>query len=688
MASKIGREPMLDMFIFETLQQLEELEQIVISSEKTNGLTESAISEIFRIMHTIKGSSAMMLFNNITSLSHSIEDLFYFIRNDKPQNLDNSELADKVLESVDFIKVEMNKISNDEDVDGDAMSLIEDIKMFLAQLKKDNPAVKIQDEIQIIKKETSQKYYITQSKIQPLVEKNTFKAIILYQSGCEMENIRAFTLIHNLKELTDEIWYNPSDIIDNDSSVDIIKRDGFRVLFKCEKTVREMNSFFEQIPFIEKLELEEVSYEDEIDQFLEKRKIVLEDSIFNIEKAEKNKDSATERDIQIGSTGQSIISVNISKLDKLMDLVGELVISEAMVTQNPDLRNLVLDNFQKSARQLKKITTELQDVVMSIRMVPISTTFLKMNRIVRDMSKRLDKEVKLQLIGEETEVDKNIIDHISDPLMHLIRNSIDHGLESTTKRVASGKSETGVITLEAKNAGGDVLIQVKDDGAGLDREKILKIARSKGLFNKPEKELTDKEVYSFIFLPGFSTNDKVTEFSGRGVGMDVVVKNIQNVGGSVSIDSTPNVGTTITLKIPLTLAIIDGMTIRVGKSRYTIPITNIRESIKVEENSVIKDPNGNEMVFIKEQCYPILRLHRHFKVNTNITDITKGIIIKVEVDDKALCIFADELVGEQLVVVKALPKYIKKIKGVEGCTLMGDGGISLILDIPGFLNNQ
>jgi len=688
LASKIGREPMLDMFIFETLQQLEELEQIVISSEKTNGLTESAISEIFRIMHTIKGSSAMMLFNNITSLSHSIEDLFYFIRNDKPQNLDNSELADKVLESVDFIKVEMNKISNDEDVDGDAMSLIEDIKMFLAQLKKDNPAVKIQDEIQIIKKETSQKYYITQSKIQPLVEKNTFKAIILYQSGCEMENIRAFTLIHNLKELTDEIWYNPSDIIDNDSSVDIIKRDGFRVLFKCEKTVREMNSFFEQIPFIEKLELEEVSYEDEIDQFLEKRKIVLEDSIFNIEKAEKNKDSATERDIQIGSTGQSIISVNISKLDKLMDLVGELVISEAMVTQNPDLRNLVLDNFQKSARQLKKITTELQDVVMSIRMVPISTTFLKMNRIVRDMSKRLDKEVKLQLIGEETEVDKNIIDHISDPLMHLIRNSIDHGLESTTKRVASGKSETGVITLEAKNAGGDVLIQVKDDGAGLDREKILKIARSKGLFNKPEKELTDKEVYSFIFLPGFSTNDKVTEFSGRGVGMDVVVKNIQNVGGSVSIDSTPNVGTTITLKIPLTLAIIDGMTIRVGKSRYTIPITNIRESIKVEENSVIKDPNGNEMVFIKEQCYPILRLHRHFKVNTNITDITKGIIIKVEVDDKALCIFADELVGEQLVVVKALPKYIKKIKGVEGCTLMGDGGISLILDIPGFLNNQ
>lgn len=255
-----------------------------------------------------------------------------------------------------------------------------------------------------------------------------------------------------------------------------------------------------------------------------------------------------------------------------MDMVGELVISEAMVTQNPDLKGLPLDNFNKAARQLQKITSEFQDIVMSIRMVPLAATFQKMNRIVRDMSKKLSKEVKLEIIGEDTEVDKNIIEHISDPLMHIVRNSIDHGLESPEDRKAKGKSEIGTITLEAKNEGGDVFIIINDDGKGLDREKVLARARENGLINRPESDITDKEVFSYIFLPGFSTKSKVTEFSGRGVGMDIVTKNIASVGGNVSIDSIPDAGTTITLKIPLTLAIMDGMTIRVGESTYTIPI--------------------------------------------------------------------------------------------------------------------
>lgn len=383
---------------------------------------------------------------------------------------------------------------------------------------------------------------------------------------------------------------------------------------------------------------------------------------------------------------QSIISVNVSKLDKLMDLVGELVISEAMVIQNPDLSGLVLDNFYKAARQHRKIINELQDIAMSIRMVPLSATFHKMDRIIRDMSKKLNKEVILKIIGEETEVDKNIIEHISDPIMHLIRNSIDHGLEPAEERISRGKPETGTITLEAGNAGGDVLITVKDDGRGLDRDKILSRAREKGLINRPENELLDKEIYSYVFLPGFSTREKATEFSGRGVGMDVVTKNIGAVGGTVSIDSKPGEGTVISLKIPLTLAIMDGMTISVGKSKYTIPIISIRESFKPKEDDLFTDPDGNKMIRIRGDFYSIVRLHELFNVKTDITKISDGIIVMVENGSRGLCIFADTLIGEHQVVVKALPEYIKsfkKAKGLAGCTLLGDGSISLILDIAG-----
>ncbi len=344
---------------------------------------------------------------------------------------------------------------------------------------------------------------------------------------------------------------------------------------------------------LELTELEDKEFEELCGSWKNEKKESVnnsEDTSITIsELQEKNNRDKLEKEAQ-SSSAQGIISVSITKLNKLIDLVGEMVIAEAMVTQNPDLKGLNLDNFQKAARQLQKISGELQDMVMSIRMVPISSTFNKMHRIVRDMSKKLDKQVALEIIGEETEVDKNIIEHISDPLMHVVRNSIDHGLEATEDRIAAGKPPIGTITIEAKNAGSDVLIIVKDDGRGLDKEKILKRAKENGLLHKPENLMTDKEIYSLVFLPGFSTTEKITEFSGRGVGMDVVSKNIEAVGGTTWIDSSPGVGTITTMKIPLTLAIIDGMNVRVGNSCYTIPTTDIRESFRPEEKAIIKDP--------------------------------------------------------------------------------------------------
>lgn len=685
MSTNYSNEPMLDMFIFETTQLIEQLEISILSSEKSSCYTQSAINEIFRTMHTIKGSSAMMMFRNISSLTHTLEDLFYYLREQKPQNVDCSALSDLVLESVDFIKVEMEKIKNGDAADGEAHSLMDNIKAFLTALEQNNESLIPVDgtDFNDIKR---QRYYISPEKAESSAGKSVFKAVVFFDEGCEMENIRAYAIIHNLRGFAGEVYYIPEDIVDNDESVDIIRREGFKVYLKTDCSYETLYEFFTQTVFLKELELVQLDDNKEFEQLREARQAVsVQPSVIQALQEGDKKDMGTDgKDGRLASVQQNIISVNVAKLDKLMDLVGEMVIAEAMVLQNPDLNGLVLNNFQKAARQLQKITGEMQDVVMAVRMVPIAITFQKMNRIVRDMSKKLGKEVQLKLLGEETEVDKNIIEHISDPLMHLIRNSIDHGIEAPEDRQAAGKSQGGVVTIEAKNSGSDVLIIVSDDGKGLNKEKILKRAGENGLLYKSGVEMSEKEIYNLIFLPGFSTKDNISEFSGRGVGMDVVTKNIEAIGGSVSVDSMEGAGTTVMLKIPLTLAIMDGMNVKVGNSCYTIPIVSIKESFRPKKGDIINDPDNNEMIMVRGQCFPILRLHERYGVKTAVTELENGILIMVEAKDEVLCIFADELLGQQQVVVKTLPGYIRdmrKVRGLSGCTLLGNGGISLILDI-------
>ncbi len=666
-------EPVMEMFIFETYQLLEQLEQIIISSEKGNSYSSHHVNEIFRIMHTIKGSSAMMMFNGISVLSHSMEDLFYIIRENKPQVINFTRLTDLILKGADFIRTEITKIEGGNESDADSSELIDEIQMFLADIKNENSIID-----QKSKKLDEFKFSEEVESVNEVSAKNAFKAVVHFEEGCQMENIRAFGMIHNLKEIASSVRYFPLNIIEDNDSAEIIRKDGFKIFFKTDFSIDMIHQLLTQTVFLKNLILEELDGEEEIIESGKQEKKA-EDIQADTYPETINKEQSTET--QSKHINQSMISVNVSKLDKLMDLMGELVISEAMVIQNSDLQGLVLENFNKAARQLSKITGELQESVMSIRMVPLSATLQKTNRIIRDMCKKLDKEVNLEIYGEETEVDKNIIEHISDPLMHIIRNSIDHGIESTDMRVSAGKDKVGKIILGARNAGGDVLISIRDDGRGLDKEKILERARDRGLLQKPESELTEREIYSFIFLPGFSTKENVSEFSGRGVGMDVVTKNIEKVGGIVNVDSIPNEGTTVTIRIPLTLAIIGGMNIRVGKSIYTIPIISIKESFRPGENDIFKDPEGNEMIMIRGLCYPVIRLHRLFNVKTDVVRMNDGIIIMVENNLKTVCIFADALLGEQQVVVKTLPNYIKKVKGLTGCTLLGDGSISLILDI-------
>lgn len=686
-------DPLLEIYLHENSQLLEQLEQSILECEEANVFSSAAVDVIFRIMHTIKGSSTMMSFDNIAALSHVIEDLFAFIREHQPRLTDYSALSDLVLQGGDFIKLELYKIRQGDMPDGDSSPLESSIHLYLEELKRRHVSREDAPDSEPLDRG------ILDGSLAPAAQAVHLKAVLFFEDDYNMENVRAYQVVHSLKDLTEHFSYWPEEIDSNPDTAATIKEQGFHLFFRNGESVETITSLLSQAPCLKHLEVSEQTAATEGRELSTEPKATVEpvsvteqSSVAKPEEpsrpSEQRSSSPAKSTLSepAGTQQSSFISVNLAKLDELMDLVGELVIAESMVTQNPELEGLELEQFRKAARQLRKITGEIQDKVMSIRMVPLVNTFQKMHRIVRDMCKKQEKLVRLQLVGEDTEVDKNIIEHISDPIMHLVRNAIDHGIEAPGERAAVGKHETATLTLEAKNVGGEVLILVRDDGRGLNREKIMERARDRNLIFRDEAEMSDRDIYNLIFLPGFSTKEVITEFSGRGVGMDVVLRNIESVGGSVSVDSAEGEGTTITIRIPLTLAIIDGMNVKVGKSRYTIPTTAIKESFRADRSSVVVDPDGNEMVMVRGQCYAVLRLYDRFKVATDVKDMEEGILIMVEQDNQTFCIFADELIGQQQVVVKSLPSYIRRIRnirGLAGCTMLGDGSISLILEVGG-----
>ena len=700
-------EPMVEVFIFETRQFLDQLEQISMGSEGNGGFSEDDVNEIFRAMHTIKGSAAMMMFEEISTLAHSVEDIFYYIRELHPKQVDTTAITDIVLNAVDFMRIEMDSLDAGNNPSMSSKELRDYTKNFLRNMKLangDDPDIDLRKAKNAQKKQPAPKqYYIGAAKPEPTVaeaaitgvtgSKHVYYACIHFEQGCEMEEVRAFGVINNLKDKVDEVHHLPDKILEDDNAAEVIRNEGFRIWFTTDMENSEAKHELDQTIFMEKLDFQELDSTAECEYWPSAMAVAVQAAessepikppmpeVFRPEIAEAPKPARKQP--SGGGTESQMITVRVDKLDKLMDLVGELVIAEAMVTQNPDIAGLDLDNFQKAARQLHKINGELQDSVMALRMVPLEGTFKKMNRIVRDMTKKLGKKARLVLEGEYTEVDKNINEHISDPLMHIVRNSVDHGIEMPDVRVANGKPEIGTVVLSAENAGGEVVLKIQDDGGGLNKEKILDRARKNGILTKPEEELTDQEIYSFIFAPGFSTKEKVTEFSGRGVGMDVVVSNIKSLGGQVTVDSVYGQGSTTIIKIPLTLAIIEGMSVGVGKSCFSIPISYINRSFRPDAGQIFRDPDGTEMIMVEGKCAPVVRLNQVYGIDNAIEDETNGIILILEAGDQKYAVVADKLLGVQEIVVKPVPKYIQKVMkttGISGCTLLGDGSISLILD--------
>ena len=661
------QDSMLDVFIFETQQLLETLEETLLQSEKEKALADEHINEIFRIMHTIKGSASMMTFDNLAKLAHALEDLFDKIREGKTRvDADALEgVFELVLAAADIFKAEIDKLSAGVKTDGDFSDLCEDIHKYLASIMGNAPLGGVGGA------GDPQAGFIAEEPDH--IDSGTpfYKIKIVFEPDCLMENMRAFGVINAVTPYCQRIIHKPEDLNSASSSDEIIS-NGFIMYIQSGENPDELKRIIDEVMFLQSSSFIPLTPDNE-------------DLPQSMRPKVRDEKTVVEKTAPEITAKQNFISVNVNKLDKLMNLMGEIVTTESMVTKNPEVTNMHIDSFERSSQELRKLINELQDIVMSIRMLPVSNSFQKMHRIVRDVSKKVGKEVELVLIGEETEVDKNIIDTLSDPLMHLIRNAVDHGIEMPDVRVRNGKPATGKITLEARNAGGDVVILVSDDGQGLDRDKLIKKAVEKGLTNKSENEISDREAYQMIFLPGFSTNEDVTEYSGRGVGMDVVKRNIDKVGGSISLESAPGEGMSVQIRIPLTLAIVDGMKLRVGNLVFIVPMLSIRESFKPNDGDVFLDPDGSEMIMIRGECYPVFRLYRIFNIGPDFENLDDGILIMISTDTATFCLFVDELIGEQQAVIKPLPEYILKhnmgMHGIGGCTVLGDGSISLIVDI-------
>lgn len=712
-----GMESMIDMYIYESTSLLEQLDEIMMRTESNNKFDEEDINEIFRIMHTIKGSSAMMGLENMSILAHRIEDMFFIIREENPVIESPQTLYELIFDSSDLLKAEIDMLQDDDSEPTDFSEQIAKIEGFVEYLKtgKQSGGAEAADAAGTAGDAPSASGGDGGSN------DGYTKVRIFFEDNCEMENLRALLIINKIQDYCTELKTVPENIESDPSTAKEIIDNGFLIMFKASEDDNKlvMNEIEEAIN-VKSYEIiqdsqasskaanqTEASAEEPAEQAPppkpeKKEEVKANAAAPNQDKPKpaaqtteqiNNQLSQKKNAANAAKGKQSLISVNLNKLDQLLDMVGEIVIAEAMVTSNPDLKGLKLDNFQKSTRELRKLTDELQDIVMSIRMVPLSGVFNKMTRIVRDMKVKLNKNVDLVFEGEETEVDKSVIDSLNDPLMHMVRNSMDHGIEATQEeRIANGKPAKGTITLAAYNSSGEVIIVVSDDGGGIDSQRVLEKAKANGLLTKPEEEYTEKEIFNMVMLPGFSTNTEVTEYSGRGVGMDVVRQSIEKIGGSVSVDSKAGEGTNFIIKIPLSLAIIDGIEVSVGKSIFTIPTNTVKKFMKLKDNQLFYDTSHKEIIKDGNKCYPLVRLHQYYNIEPVSNNIYDGVVVLVEAEGKRACILVDELIGEQQIVVKSfspmLNRYNIKSYGMAGCTILGDGSITIILDIENIIKQS
>lgn len=720
---------MIRGFVADGHELLDELEPNLIelhtSCTQGGAADMDKLNAVFRLFHSLKGAAGFLNLHNVTRLTHEAESLLNVLR--EGRIVLTRVRTDLLCRVCDFVRTLLQSIEehgHDRSFEPLAIAFAEELAAaaFEAAPEPDTEAETPagQEMAVTITQEMRQSFIqesdeTLESLEQTLLEidrspnkqeglETAFRSIHSFKGNCGFMGFADLErLSHGIENVLECMKTGAVAPSDQNTSIIIRMMDSLRgavadvshggpgringcdiMLDLLQGLTPHKNLDEKKLRLGEILVARGIASASEVDAALKLQGKTFDEILLDEAAAQAAAESAAEQDkLSARKIFRRDIRVDLDKLDLLMDLVGEMAIAQLMVIHNPDLRDrgYELDNFEKACHHLERISAELQGVALAIRMVPLTTTFRRMIRLVHDLSIKFSKRVMLELRGEETEVDKTVIEHISDPLVHIIRNAIDHGIESPELRKQIGKDDTGTILLEARHDGGDVIIHISDDGGGLNREKIAARAQEKGLLRTNPAAMKDEDVYDLIFEPGFSTAELVTDVSGRGVGLDVVKKNLERIKGRVDIKSQPGRGTTFILRIPLTLAIIEGMLVRVGRSKYIIPLLAILESFRPQAKHVTALPDGTEVVRVRDALLPVSRLYRMHGVAPDSEDLTQGILVIVEYQGDRLCLFVDEVVGQVQTVIKGLPDYMGNVPGLSGCCIMGDGEVCLILDV-------
>lgn len=670
----IDLEQFHQVFFEESLENLDVVEQTLVEINIEEDVDSEVINCIFRAAHSIKGGSGTFGFTEVTEFTHLMETLLDEVR-DGDRAL-TQELVDALLKSCDCLRDWFDSLQNKQPLDTEISKPL--VAIYEAMLNSpdssssnNNTAIESVDESSV--KNDAEKHWVIEFIPETNVLLTGNEPLRLFR---ELEQMGEYSVTANVDEIpefgmltVDECYISWVIELKTDADIDDINEVFEWVIDECKLNVTENKVEKEEVKKADKGEAEPVK-----------------EVVTPAPPAAKEKPETSKKATPAASSAASSIRVGIDKVDNLINLVGELVITQSMLSElgnNFDMSKI--DRLSSGLEQLLQNTKELQENVMQIRMLPISFAFNRFPRMIRDLSVKIGKKVDLQIHGETTELDKTVMEKIGDPLVHLVRNAIDHGIESLEDRIAAGKSETGTIKLDAYHKGGNIVIEIADDGKGIDPEVIAQKAIEKGVVSDVNG-MNDQQIFELIFEPGFSTAAEVSDISGRGVGMDVVRRNIKELGGRIDIDSKKGEGSVFKVHLPLTLAILDGQLIRVGDEVYIIPLVAIVESLQIKPE-LVNCVSGNMTVYrLREDNVPIIPIHKEFGIQSENTEIENALLVVVEGDGSKVGLLVDDLLAQQQVVIKSLETNYKRVEGISGATILGDGSVAMILDIPGLIN--
>lgn len=653
----------INIFVEEAKEHLQNMNDVLLELEK-NPSHLGHINEIFRVAHTIKGMSGTMGFHNMANLTHEMENVLQAARNNDIELSEN--IIDILFECFDALDSSVSHIIDFGTEEDDNNQIIINKLTNLLNEEKNGKHENIP--VDDLKIDNFVLEAVNKAKKEGL---NIYRIDFVLSESCMLKSARAFIIFNTLETFGEIIYSNPSVEDIEDEKFDL----KFSVLLVSDNDKSIILSELNQISEIENITLTD-SEDNNSNKIIEpKESEIPTDS--NIIMDEVNAKSEKTTQTHSGKVGKTV-RVDIDRLDNLMNLVSELIIIK---TRMDDLSEKTTgENMTEAIEYLERITTNLHDAVMKVRMVPIERVFNRFPRLVRDLSKELGKEIDLQMSGEETEVDRTVIDEIGDPLIHMIRNSIDHGIELPADRIKIGKPEVGTVVLKSYPDGNNVVIEVEDDGRGMDHNLIKRKAVEKGILDEREAEnLSIEDSINLLFEPGFSTAETISDVSGRGVGLDVVKSKIESINGNIEIESVKDKGTKFIIRIPLTLAIIQALLIKLNDEIYAIPLSSITEIINIS-NDQIRDVQGQEIVLYRGMTLPIIRLKDILGIDDN-RESEDLVVVVVKKGDKQAGLIVDNLIGQQEIVIKGLGKYLGGVKYLSGATILGNGNISLILDI-------